>query len=152
MQMTIGLLWQDHGTAKLEVKVGRAAAGFEKRLGFRPTLCYISSSVIEEGAEVDGIRILRLKRIQRNNFWLGVPDERSRDVIRNYHPGWAEEVSKGDPEEGDRGYPESSEGQNGPASQRRYDWTERERHTDNRPADQITALDAGSGNLSGKTI
>ncbi|MHC4228007.1 MAG: hypothetical protein ACYSW0_11325 [Planctomycetota bacterium] len=152
MEMTTGLLWQDHGSADFEEKIGRAALGFEKKFGFRPTLCYTSNSVIEEGKEVDGIRILELKRIQKNHFWLGVPDERSGNRIGKHSLRATEGVSGSDSGKGDRCHPESSERRNGPITQRRIGWAERSRDSDIWPIERYSALDAGPGTLPGKTV
>ncbi len=70
--MKSGLLWYDHSSDDLRVKVLRAAQRYQQRFGEKPDVCYVNPQALPEGAcEVETIRVRPLSRILKHHFWLG---------------------------------------------------------------------------------
>jgi hypothetical protein len=67
----IGMMWLDTNPKKaIEDKIRSAAAYYLKKYGEKSTLCFINPSQQDNLTEVDGIKILAVKHILTNCFWL----------------------------------------------------------------------------------
>jgi hypothetical protein len=84
----IGMLWfDDDKHKKLEDKVLRAAAYYERKYGQAPNLCFVHPSIFNGNGKrgkqdaikkAAGVEIRPDRSILLDHFWLGVAEERVR--------------------------------------------------------------------------
>jgi hypothetical protein len=75
--MQEGLLWFDADPKRdLAEKVARAADRYRFKFGRRPNLCYVNSSLLEQGTlEVGGIRLVPAHNVLKHHFWIGIEEK-----------------------------------------------------------------------------
>jgi hypothetical protein len=67
-----GLLWfDDNKTRTVAAKVDMAMKRYQQKYGRMPTVCY-AHPVTLDGQDVSIFKILPLKSVLPNHFWLGV--------------------------------------------------------------------------------
>ena len=86
--MKTGLLWfDDDPRKKLEEKVRRAAAYYERKYGQSPTLCFVHPSIFNGNGKgngksrvkkAGGVEVRAGRSILPDHFWLGVPEDTSQ--------------------------------------------------------------------------
>lgn len=71
--MQEGLLWLDADPKRdLAEKVARAVDRYRLKFGRRPNLCYVNSSMLENGpVEVKGVRLVPASNVLMHHFWIG---------------------------------------------------------------------------------
>ena len=72
--MEAGLLWfDDDAKRSLETKVRRAVDRYHEKYGVRPNTCFVNpSSLAENEARFDGVRVIAARNILRHHFLVGV--------------------------------------------------------------------------------
>jgi hypothetical protein len=77
--MKTGLLWFDNDKArKLEDKVARAAAHYQRKFGQSPQLCYVNPTTLDNAGgnvRVGSVEVLTSRTVLPHHFWLGVKEE-----------------------------------------------------------------------------
>ena len=89
MEVDTGLLWfDDSPRRKLEEKVSRAVAHYERKYGQAPDLCLVHPSTLKgNGKKVakkaGGVEIRPGRSVLRHHFWLGVTEEKAKKTSRS---------------------------------------------------------------------
>jgi hypothetical protein len=87
--MKTGLLWfDDDPRRKLEEKVQRAAAHYERKYGQVPDLCYVHPSALDNGNGKRGkrsdvmkageVEVRAGRSVLLHHFWLGMAEDKSQ--------------------------------------------------------------------------
>jgi hypothetical protein len=76
--MQEGLLWFDADPKRdLAEKVTRAADRYRFKFGRLPNLCYVHSSMLDNGlVEINGVRLVSADNVLKHHFWIGVEESR----------------------------------------------------------------------------
>jgi hypothetical protein len=74
--MEEGLLWFDANPKRdLADKVARAADRYQVKFGRRPNLCYVHSSMLDNGTvEFNGVRLVPAHNVLKHHFWIGIEE------------------------------------------------------------------------------
>lgn len=77
IELDWGLFWFDDTPGRtLAEKIDNATTRYRIKYNLEPTLCYVHPSVASDVETVKGIRVVGLKTVQPNHFWLGVAIEK----------------------------------------------------------------------------
>lgn len=80
--MDIGMLWFDNDPhRKLEEKVKRAVAHYQRKYGHAPSVCFVHPSMLNGNGqqkllEAEGVEIRPGRAILPDHFWVGMAEDR----------------------------------------------------------------------------
>jgi hypothetical protein len=75
-----GMLWFDEDKGRrLTEKVREACGYYEGKYGQKPNQCVVHADMLEGGElEIEGVRVIGSKKMQRNHLWVGWSEEFKR--------------------------------------------------------------------------
>lgn len=77
-KLSCGLLWFDDSDKPFKQKVLEAATRHRQKYGRWPDLCHVNPAALDGMATLvaGNIKVIGLKTIRENHFWVGVQKER----------------------------------------------------------------------------
>lgn len=75
--MHTGMLWFDNSKTILTIKIQKAVEYYEKKYGYKPNLCLIHPSMMDNAKPIltSGITVRPYRPVLPGHIWVGIEDK-----------------------------------------------------------------------------